>query len=105
MLADQSLPQFTVIKASEFERIPKSETVRSLIMTNSAEQQVIDLGGEQYAFDSLSDQAKELVNGLQVADAQLQITHDKLNVMMFARRSLLDQLAEELKDVEPVKGS
>ena len=105
MLADQSLPQFTVIKASEFERIPKSETVRGLIMTNSAEQQVIDLGGEQYAFDSLSDQAKELVNGLQVADAQLQIAHDKLNVMMFARRSLLDQLAEELKDVEPVKGS
>ena len=50
-------------------------------MTNSAEQQVIDLGDEQYAFDSLSDQAKELVNGLQVADAQLQITHDKLNVM------------------------
>ena len=72
-------------------------------MTNSAEQQVIDLGDEQYAFDSLSNQAKELVNGLQVADAQLQIAHDKLNVMMFARRSLLDQLAAELKDVEPIR--
>ncbi|WP_413323470.1 DUF6447 family protein [Synechococcus sp. MIT S9503] len=72
-------------------------------MTNAAEQQVIDLGDEQYAFDSLSDQAKELVNGLQVADAQLQIAHDKLNVMMFARRSLLDQLAAELKDVEPIR--
>ena len=74
-------------------------------MTDSTEQQVIDLGDEQYAFDSLSNQAKELVKGLRVADAQLQITHDKLNVMMFARRSLLDQLAAELKDVEPVKGS
>ena len=54
-------------------------------MTNSAEQQVVDLGDKQYAFDSLSDQAKELVNGLQVADAQLQIAHDKLNVMRLAR--------------------
>lgn len=72
-------------------------------MTNSAEQQVVDLGDKQYSFDSLSDQAKELVNGLQVADAQLQIAHDKLNVMMFARRSLLDQLAAELKDVEPIR--
>ena len=72
-------------------------------MTNSAEQQVVDLGDKQYAFDSLSDQAKELVNGLQVADDQLQIAHDKLNVMMFARRSLLDQLAAELKDVEPIR--
>ena len=74
-------------------------------MTDSTEQQVIDLGDEQYAFDSLSDQAKEVVKDLRVADAQLQITHDKLNVMMLARRSLLDQLAAELKDVEPVKGS
>ena len=77
----------------------------SHIMTDLTEQQVIDLGDKQYAFDSLSDQAKEVVKDLRVADAQLQITHDKLNVMMFARRSLLDQLAAELKDVEPVKGS
>jgi len=53
----------------------------------------------------LSDQAKELIKGLQVADAQLQMTHDQLNVMMVARRALLEQLATELEGVEPIKTS
>ena len=74
-------------------------------MTNSAEQPVLTLDDKQYAMDSLSEQAKELVNGLSVADAQLQMAHDKLNVMMIARRSLLDQLGEELKGVDPIRDS
>ena len=74
-------------------------------MTNSAEQPVLTLDDKQYAMDSLSEQAKELVNGLRVADAQLQMAHDKLNVMMIARRSLLDQLGEELKGIDPIRDS
>ena len=73
-------------------------------MTDSAQQPVLTLGDKQYAIDSLSDQAKEMVQGLQVAEAQLQMTQDKLNVMMFARKSMLDQLQEALKDVQPVSG-
>ena len=73
-------------------------------MTDSAQQPVLTLGDKQYAIESLSDQAKEMVQGLQVAEAQLQMTQDKLNVMMFARKSMLDQLQEALKDVQPVSG-
>jgi len=74
-------------------------------VTDSAQQDVVTLDDRQYAVDSLSDQAKELIKGLQVADAQLQMTHDQLNVMMFARRALLDQLATELKGIEPIQAS
>ena len=74
-------------------------------MTNSAEQPVLTLDDKQYAMKSLSEQANELVNGLRVADTQLQMAHDKLNVMMIARRSLLDQLGEELKGVDPIRDS
>jgi hypothetical protein len=52
----------------------------------------------------LNDQTKDLVQGLQVTDAQLRITQDQLNVMKVARQALLDQLQEALKDVQPVSG-
>ena len=73
-------------------------------MTDSAQQPLLTLGDKQYAIDSLSDEVKELVQGLQVAEAQLRMTQDQLNVMMFARQSMLDQLQEALKDVQPVSG-
>ena len=74
-------------------------------MTESAQQDIVTLDDKRYSVESLSDQAKELLKGLQVADAQLQMTHDQLNVMMFARRALLDQLATELKGIEPIQAS
>ncbi len=74
-------------------------------MTESAQQDIVTLDDKRYSVESLSDQAKELLKGLQVADAQLQMTHDRLNVMMFARRALLDQLATELKGIEPIQAA
>ena len=73
-------------------------------MTDSAKQPLLTLGEKQYVIDSLDDQTKNLVQGLQVTDAQLRITQDQLNVMKVARQALLDQLQEALKDVQPVSG-
>jgi hypothetical protein len=73
-------------------------------VTDSAQQPLLTLGDKQYVIDSLSDQAKEMVQGLQVAEAQLRLTQDQLNVMTVARQSMLNQLQEELKDVQPVSG-
>ena len=73
-------------------------------MTDSAKQPLLTLGEKQYVIDSLDDQTKDLVQGLQVTDAQLRITQDQLNVMKVARQALLDQLQEALKDVQPVSG-
>ena len=73
-------------------------------MTDSAKQPLLTLGEKQYVIDSLNDQTKDLVQGLQVTDAQLRITQDQLNVMKVARQALLDQLQEALRDVQPVSG-
>ena len=73
-------------------------------MTDSAKQPLLTLGEKQYVIDSLDDQTKDLVQGLQVTDAQLRITQDQLNVMKVARQALLDQLQEALRDVQPVSG-
>lgn len=73
-------------------------------MTDSAKQPLLTLGEKQYVIDSLDDQTKDLVQGLQVTDAQLRMTQDQLNVMKVARQALLDQLQEALKDVQPIAG-
>ena len=73
-------------------------------MTDSAKQPLLTLGDKQYAIDALNDQTKDLVQGLQVTDAQLRMTQDQLNVMKVARQALLEQLQEALKDVQPVAG-
>ena len=73
-------------------------------MTDSAKLPLLTLGEKQYVIDALNDQTKDLVQGLQVTDAQLRITQDQLNVMKVARQALLDQLQEALKDVQPVSG-
>ena len=73
-------------------------------MTDSAKQPLLTLGEKQYVIDALNDQTKDLVQGLQVTDAQLRMTQDQLNVMKVARQALLDQLQEALKDVQPVSG-
>ena len=44
------------------------------------------------------------MQGLQISETQLRMAQDKLNVMKVARQSMLNQLQEALKDVQPVSG-
>ena len=48
------------------------------------------------------DDLKELVRGMQVADAQLRMHEDTLKVLAVGRQSLAMQLNEKLKNVTPM---
>jgi hypothetical protein len=56
-----------------------------------------------YSLDDLSDEIKQVVRGLQVAEAQLQMYQDTLGVLQVGRQTLALQLEELLKDVEPTE--
>lgn len=56
--------------------------------------------GKRYDLNSLPDDIKELVRGMQVADAQLRFHQDTVNVLMVGRQSMAMQLNERLKSVE-----
>lgn len=71
-------------------------------MTDSAQKPILTFGDKQYTIDSLNDQTKDLVQGLQVAEAQLRMSQDQMNVMQFGRQALVAQLQEALKDIQPV---
>ena len=56
--------------------------------------------GRRYDLNSLPDDIKELVRGMQVADAQLRMHEDTLKVLAIGRQSMALQLNERLKSVE-----
>jgi hypothetical protein len=63
---------------------------------------VLTFEGKRYDLNSLPDDIKELVRGMQVADAQLRMHEDTLKVLAFGRQSMALQLNERLKAVVPL---
>ena len=69
-------------------------------MTDSAPNNpVLTFEGKRYDLNTLPDELKELVRGMQVADAQLRMHEDTLKVLAVGRQSLASQLNERLKSV------
>jgi hypothetical protein len=72
-------------------------------MTDSAPNNpVLTFEGKRYDLNTLPDELKELVRGMQVADAQLRMHEDTLKVLAVGRQSLASQLNERLKSVAPM---
>ena len=74
-------------------------------MTDSAANNpnpVLTFEGKRYDLNALPEEVKELVRGMQVADAQLRMHEDTLKVLAVGRQSLAMQLNEKLKTVTPL---
>ena len=72
-------------------------------MTDSAPNNpVLTFEGKRYDLNTLPDELKELVRGMQVADAQLRMHEDTLKVLAVGRQSFAGQLNERLKSVTPM---
>ena len=72
-------------------------------MTDSAPNNpVLTFEGKRDDLNTLPDELKELVRGMQVADAQLRMHEDTLKVLAVGRQSLASQLNERLKSVTPM---
>ena len=63
---------------------------------------VLTFEGKRYDLNSLPDDMKELVRGMQVADAQLRMHEDTLKVLAVGRHSMAMQLNERLKNVPEI---
>ena len=63
---------------------------------------VLTFEGKRYDLNALPDELKELVRGMQVADAQLRIHEDTLKVLAVGRQSMAMQLNDRLKNVTPL---
>ena len=60
---------------------------------------VLTFEGKRYDLNSLPDEIKELVRGMQVADAQLRMHEDTLKVLAVGRQSMALQLNDRLHTI------
>lgn len=63
------------------------------------QQPVLTFEGKRYDLNSLPNELKELVRGMQVADAQLRFYQDSVRVLMEGRQSMARRLNDGLMNV------
>ena len=59
---------------------------------------ILTFDGKKYIMDDLSDEIKEIVKSLQIADAQLKMHEDTLKLLSLGKNSLVNDLRRKLED-------
>ena len=68
--------------------------------TNDSGNPVLTFEGKKYLINELSNDIKESIKGLQIAETQLKMHEDTLKLLSISRNTLANQLREKLKKYE-----
>ena len=67
---------------------------------NDSSSPVLTFEGKKYFINELSNEIKESIKVLQIAETQLKMHQDTLKLLSISRNSLVNQLREKLKNLE-----
>ena len=67
--------------------------------TNDSANPVLTFEGKKYLINELSNEIKESIKILQIAETQVKMHQDTLNLLSISRNSLANQLREKLKNL------
>ena len=65
--------------------------------TNDSANPILTFEGKKYFINELSNEIKESIKELQIAETQLKMHQDTLKLLSISRNSLANQLREKLK--------
>ena len=68
--------------------------------TNDSLNPVLTFEGKKYLINELSNEIKESIKILQIAETQLKMHQDTLKLLSISRNSLINQLREKLKNLQ-----
>ena len=68
--------------------------------TNDSGNPVLTFEGKKYLINELSNEIKESIKRLQIAETQLKMHEDTLKLLSISRNALANQLREKLKNFE-----
>ena len=60
---------------------------------------VLTFDGKKYIMEDLSDEIKEVIKNLQIADAQLKMHEDTLKLLSIGKNSLVNDLRNKLENI------
>ena len=70
--------------------------------SNNHPDPILTFDNKKYNINSLPNELKEIVKGLQVADSQLRLHEDTLKVLAVGRQSLAKELKVKLENIAPI---
>ena len=68
--------------------------------TNDSANPVLTFEGKKYLINELSNEIKESIKVLQIAETQLKMHEDTLKLLSISRNALANQLREKLKKID-----
>ena len=68
--------------------------------TKDSSNPVLTFEGKKYFINELSNDIKESIKELQIAETQLKMHEDTLKLISISRNSLANQLREKLKNID-----
>ena len=68
--------------------------------TNDSANPVLTFDGKKYLINELSNEIKETIKGLQIAETQLKMHEDTLKLLSISRNTLANELRERLKSFD-----
>ena len=68
--------------------------------SNDSANPVLTFEGKKYFINDLSNDIKESIKGLQIAETQIKMHEDTLKLLTISRNTLANQLREKLKNVD-----
>ena len=68
-------------------------------ITNESGKPVLTFEGKKYLINELSQDIKESIKGLQIAETQIKMHEDTLKLLSISRNTLANQLREKLKNL------
>ena len=68
--------------------------------TNDSSNPILTFEDKKYFINELSNEIKESIKVLQIAETQLKMHQDTLRLLSISRNSLVNQLREKLKNLE-----
>ena len=68
--------------------------------SNDSANPVLTFEGKKYLINELSNEIKESIKVLQIAETQLKMHQDTLQLISISRKYLVNQLREKLKKLE-----
>ena len=63
----------------------------------------LNFDGKKYDINSMPDEVKDLLKGLQIADTQIRMHKDTLRVLDLGRNSIGAQLKQKLESISPLE--
>ena len=67
--------------------------------TSDSAKPILTFEGKKYSIDELSEDIKESIKGLQIAETQLKMYEDTLKLLSISRNYLANELREKLKNL------